>query len=170
MHLIPQSWSHLHMLVGVFPSFGLVFVLGFFIAGIVRNNDGIKRTCLALFGVLALLSIPTYLSGDGSMAVLAKNPAISKAVMTAHYNWGMAALVALVITGLVAMVALSGRAGRATSHAIRLVLGLAIVALALMIVAGGWEINHRELKSLVVIPDVSTSQVWSHVHMILNHA
>ena len=35
MHLIPQSWSHLHILVGVFPSFGLLFVLGFYIAGLV---------------------------------------------------------------------------------------------------------------------------------------
>jgi len=36
-------------------------------------------------------------------------------------------------------------------------------------VADGWEISHRELLSTTTIPDVSTSQVWSHVHMILNH-
>ena len=72
MHLIPQSWSHLHILVSVFPSCGLMFVLGFYVAGFVTNNDGMKRTCLALFGVLALLAIPTYLSGAGSMAVLCR--------------------------------------------------------------------------------------------------
>ena len=70
MHLIPQSWSHLHILVGVFPSCGLMFVLGFYIAGFITNNDGMKRTCLALFGILGVLAIPTYLSGAGSMAVL----------------------------------------------------------------------------------------------------
>jgi hypothetical protein len=59
MHLIPQSWSHLHILISVFPSCGLMFVLGFYIAGLVTNNDGLKRTCLALFGVLAVLAIPT---------------------------------------------------------------------------------------------------------------
>src|SRR6266851_191820 len=171
MHLIPQSWSHLHILVGVFPSFGLVFVLGFYISGILTDNNGLKRTCLVLFAVLALLSVPTYLSGDGSMAALSGNPRISKGMMNTHYRWGAAALVALVITGVVALVALwrSGRADRASNVALHLVSGLAIVTLALMVVANGWEVNHRELQSTTIIPDVSTSPAWPHVHMILNH-
>ena len=115
MHLIPQSWSHLHILVSVFPSFGLVFLLGFFIAGFLTDNSGIKRTCLALFGLLALLSVPIYFSGHGSMATLSGNPRISKAIMNSHYVWGMAALAVLVLTGVVAWVELwrSGRASRA---------------------------------------------------------
>lgn len=171
MHLIPQSWSHLHMLVGVFPSFGLLFVLGFYLSGFLRDNEGIKRTCLVLFGLLALLSIPTYLSGEGSMAALSANPKIPKDIMNAHYRWGMAALIVLVITGVVAVMALRrlGRAERASNVAFYLVSGLAILALGLMVVADGWEINHRELQSTTVIPDVSTSPVWPHVHMILNH-
>jgi uncharacterized membrane protein len=169
MHLIPQSWSHLHMLVGVFPSFGLVFVLGFYLAGFLTRNDGIKRTCLVLLGLLALLSVPTYLSGTGSMAELSGNPRFAKDLMNAHYDWGVAALIVLVLTGIVALVALR-RSGGKSNDAFPLVSGLAIVALGLMVMAGGWEINHRELQSTVVIPDVSTSQVWSHVHMILNHA
>jgi uncharacterized membrane protein len=171
MHLVPQSWSHLHILVGVFPSFGLMFVLGFYVAGLLTDNNGIKRTCLLLFGLLALLTVPTYLSGQGSIAALSGNPRISKDMLNAHYVWGAAALVALVITGVVSWIELwrSGRAGHASHVAVRLVLGLAVVALGLMIVADGWEINHRELQSTVTIPDVSTSPVWPHVHMILNH-
>jgi hypothetical protein len=145
MHLIPQSWSHLHMLVSVFPSFGLAFVLCFYIPGMLTDNNGIKRTCLVLFVMLALLSVPTYLSGNGSMAVLSGNPKIPKDMMNTHYGWGMAALVALIVTGVAALVALlrSGRADRASNIALRSVLGFAIVALGLMIVADGWEINHR---------------------------
>ena len=171
MHLIPQSWSHLHILVSVFPSFGLVFVLCFYIPGMLTDNNGIKRTCLVLFAMLALLSVPTYLSGNGSMAVLSGNPKISKDMMNTHYGWGMAALVALVVTGVAALVALlqSGRADRASNIALRSVLGLAIIALGLMIVADGWELNHHELQSTTVIPDVSTPPIWPHVHMILNH-
>jgi uncharacterized membrane protein len=173
MYLIPHSWSHLHILASVFPSFGLVFVLGFYITGFLTNNDGTKRTCLVLFGMLALLSVPIYFSGDGSMAVLSKNPRISKEMMNSHYGWGMAALLALVMTGVVAWVELwrSYRARRASNDPLHLVLGLAIVALGLTAVASelGWEINHRELQSTVSIPDVSTSQVWSHAHLILNH-
>jgi uncharacterized membrane protein len=173
MHVIPQSWSHLHILVSVFPSFGLLFVLGFYVAGFRADNDGIRRTCLVLFGMLALLSVPTYLSGDGSMAVLAKNPRFSKEMMNTHYGWGMAALLVLVMTGIVALVELwrSYRARRASKDPFHLVSGLAIIALGLTAVVSelGLEINHRELQSTTVIPDVSTSPIWPHVHLFLNH-
>jgi uncharacterized membrane protein len=174
MHLIPQSWSHFHILVSVFPSVGLVFVLGFYITGFLTSNDGIKRTCLVLFGILGLLAVPTYFSGNGSLAVLSANPQISKDVMNVHYGWGMAALFVLVLTAVVAWVELwrsSSAKGRISNDALHLVLGLAIVTAGLMAAADefGWEINHRELQSTVAISGISTSQAWSHVHMILNH-
>jgi uncharacterized membrane protein len=171
MHLIPQSWSHLHILVSVFPSFGLLIVLGYYITGSVADNDGIKKTCLFMFGALALLSVPTYFSGSGSMAVLSTTPGISRPMMNAHYAWGMAALLALIVTGVVAWVELlrAGRAGSPSVLSFRLISGLAVVALVLMIIANGWEINHRELQTTVVIPDVSTPAAWPYVHMILNH-
>jgi uncharacterized membrane protein len=171
MHLIPQSWSHLHILVSVFPSFGLVCVLGFYVAGYCTDNSGIKRTCLVLFALVALLAVPTYVSGTGSMAALSGDSRFSAAMMNSHYSWGIGALVALVATGVAALVELGrpGVLGGTSRNAFWLVSGLAIVALALMVVADGWEINHRELQSAVTIPDVSTPQTWSHVHMILNH-
>jgi len=146
-------------------------VLGFYIAGLITDNNVIKRTCLAAFGVLALLAIPTYFSGAGSMAVLSGSSRISKVMLDMHYGWGMAALLVLVVTGGVACFELwRSRAGGASNVVLRSVLGLAVVALGLMLVADGWEITHRELEITVVIPEVSTPQVWSHVHMILNHA
>jgi uncharacterized membrane protein len=170
MHLVPQSWSHLHILVGVFPSFGLLFVLGFYIAGFRTGNHGIMRTCLVLFAALALLAIPTWVSGDGSMAALSANPKISKVAMAAHYRWGLAALAALILTGIAAVVELwrSSRSGSATKGAFYVVSGLAVVALGLM-VGGGWDINHHELQTTTVIPDVSTPAAWPRAHMILNH-
>ena len=49
--------------------------------------------------------------------------------------------------------------------------GLAIVTLGLTVVADefGWQLNHSELQSAVTIPDVSTSPLWSHAHIMLNH-
>jgi hypothetical protein len=172
MHLIPQSWSHLHMLVSVFPSFGLVCVLGFYLAGLVTDNIVTKRTCLVLFVLLALLAVPIYLSGTGSMAALSGNSRYSKVATDAHYTWGMVALAALVITGLAALGALrlSGQPGRASRDTLRAVLGLGVVTLGVLIVADGWQIDHQELLTTTVIPDVSTSPIWPHVHMILNHA
>ena len=49
MHLIPDSWSHLHILASVFPSVGLVFALGFYVVAMITNNTGLTRICLAVF-------------------------------------------------------------------------------------------------------------------------
>jgi len=183
MHLIPESWSHLHILVSVFPSVGLIFVLGFYVTALVTNNEVMKRFCLVALGILGLLAIPTYFSGDGSMAALSQDPEISQDRMNAHLGWGWAALAALALTGAAAWIELwrFRRVGRLSNDALHLVLGLAIATLALMVVVGelGWEISHHELQLAVQgspgisasdIPEGSgTSQAWSHVHMILNH-
>jgi uncharacterized membrane protein len=171
MHVIPQSWAHLHILVTVFPSVGLVFVLGFYIAAFVTANEAMKRVCLAAFGIVALLAIPTYLSGEHSMEALSQDPKISKDLLEYHEGWGVAALVGLVLTGLAAWIALlrSWRAERVSNDALHLVLGLAVVTLALMVIVGelGWEISHHELR--LDPATQKTPQIWSHVHMILNH-
>jgi hypothetical protein len=181
MYLIPQSWSHWHILISVFPSVGLVIVLGFYIAALrTRNdvgfrtrNDVVRRACLVMFGLLALLSILIYVSGSGSMSALSGTPKFPMDAMNTHYVWGIAALVVLLITGALAWIELwrSWRARRASSDPFHLVLGFATVSLALAIVADelGLKINHRELQSTISIADISTSQAWSHAHLILNH-
>ena len=45
MHIIPDTWSHFHMLVSVFPLVGLLFVMGFYVTGIVTKNDALNRFC-----------------------------------------------------------------------------------------------------------------------------
>jgi uncharacterized membrane protein len=175
MHLIPQSWSHLHILVSVFPSVGLIFVLGFYITAFATNNEVMKRSCLVVFGILSILAIPTYFSGDGSMAVLSRNSEISRAMMNTHNYMGLLALASLVITGAAAWLELwrSRRLEHLSRPALNVVMGLATFTLGLMITVGelGWEINHQELQ-LSIAPAaaaISTPQVWSHIHMILNH-
>jgi uncharacterized membrane protein len=173
MQVIPHSWSHLHILVSVFPPFGLLFTLGFYIAGFNAKNDGVRRTCLVLFGLLAVLSVPIYISGTGSMAAVSGNARFPKDIMNMHYLWGMAALLVLVISGIVAVVELwrSQSAGRPSADPFHLVLGVAIVALGLTAVASelGWEINLRELQLGTPIDGVSTSSDWLRAHLILNH-
>ena len=171
MHVIPQSWAHLHILVSVFPLVGLIFVLGFYVTAFVADNDGLKRTCLVLFVLLGLSAIPTYLSGDHSMEVLSQNPKISKDLMSTHEGWGVAALATLVAAGLGALIELarSRRRKGLSNDALHLVLGLALVTLGLMVVVGelGWEISHHEFALNPATQ--KTSQIWSHAHTVLNH-
>src|SRR5882724_8993509 len=170
MHLIPQSWAHWHILVSLLPSVGLFFALCLYGKGIYTDKDIIKRACLIIFVAIALATVPTYLSGDYSMTALAGNPRFPEAMMTSHFYWSVGALAFMAVTGIVAWLELvRSWNGRPSENALHLVLGLGLVTLALMMVAGelGWEINHSELR---LDPETQkTSQLWSHAHMILNH-
>ena len=175
MHLIPQSWSHLHILVSVFPSVGLIFVIGFYTAALITKNEVMKRTCFVFLGILGLLAIPTYFSGVRSMELLSDDPKISQAVMNAHYGWGLASLAILLITGAYASVELwrHRSVSQLSNQALKVALGLAAVTLVMVIVVDevGWEISHHELERVVPAALVATAtpQTWSHVHIVLNH-
>ena len=173
MYLIPQSWSHVHILISVFPTVGFLFVLGVYIAGLLAGNDFAKRVCLAMFALTGLLSIPIAFSGVRSMDSLSANPRFPKDAIATHYIWGLAALAILLITEVLAGVELwqSWRARRPVRDPFHLVLGLSLITLGLTGVASelGLQINHRELQLTATIPDISTPQAWSHAHIILNH-
>src|SRR3954454_9611165 len=148
MHLIPHSWAHLHILVSVFPSVGLVFALGFYVAALRTENETLKRTCLLVFGILGLLAIPTFYSGEGAQEALASDTRFNQDWITTHYGWSLAGLGMLAATGLVAFISLARfRGKRLSDNAAHLVLGCALITLGLMAVVGelGWELNHHEL-------------------------
>ena len=171
MHLIPHSWAHLHILVSVFPSVGLVFVLGFYVAAFRTENETLKRTCLLVFGILGLLAIPTYYSGDGSQEALAADPRGQSGHGSPRTTAGaLPSLGMLAATGLAAFIDLRtvsrqaplrqrGASGaRPCPHHARPdgVVGEL-----------GWEINHHEL--FIDPAEAEDPELWSHVHIILNH-
>ena len=171
MHLIPASWSHFHLLVSVFPSVGLLFAIGLFTTALVTKNAAMQRVGLFVFGGLAVLAIPTFMSGEGSLASLATRPNIPEGAADNHGFWGVGALFFLIVTGITAWLVLwrQWKLERPTDGMTHLVLGMAIFTMLQMILVGelGWEIAHQELK--VHVEFGQTPAVWSHIHMILNH-
>src|SRR5262245_26224196 len=186
MHVIPESWSHLHILISLFPLVGLLFVLGFYATSIVTNNDGLKRVCLAVIVGLGILSIPIYFSGMNSIMAVSAREGVSEQLINAHYDWSIFALLVLIGVAFAAGYEYmrSDKVGRFSANALHLVLGLSLITLLLMIASGesGWRINHQELGLSRVgsaasglpsgsdIPEgQGTPQAWSHWHIILNH-
>lgn len=189
MHLIPDTSHHLHMLVSVFPFVGLIFVLGFYIAGMITDNDVTKRYSLLAVGVLGVLAIPTYFSGEASASAIAAGANFTQVTddrIYYHAGWGWAAQILSVLSGAAAFIALgmypSGR--RVSDDAMHLILGMCLITLALMTITGelGWQIAHYELHQGAaqgvgpqmpsgsdIAEGQATSQNWSHTHIILNH-
>jgi len=92
MHLIPDTWPHLHMLVSVFPLVGLIFVLGFYVTSVVTANETMKWACLGAIAVLGVIAIPTYVSGDLTLAKVAarsKSPVARNLLPTRRRHRGL---------------------------------------------------------------------------------
>jgi outer membrane protein OmpA-like peptidoglycan-associated protein len=128
--------------MSVFPPFGLACILGFYLGGLSQKDAGTQRTCLVLLVLLAALSVAIHLSGAVSAAGLAGSPRFSEDAIGLHYVWGVAAEVALVLTGLGALIALFLSGDRSGSGALPVVLGLAVATLVLVVAADGWDLNH----------------------------
>jgi len=146
-----MNLAHVHLLLNHVPTVGTVIGLGLLLLSIVRNNDDLKRSALEVFFVIALLTLPTYLSGNAAEAAIRRLPDVSAARTQAHQDAAVLSLIFMEITGLVAWLGLwqyrrTARAGRWNLSA---VLMLSVVTIALMGRTAniGGEIRHPEIRT-----------------------
>src|SRR5262249_41874771 len=69
-----QAGSHVHMLLTHSPPVGWVRALTFYLIALVANNDVLKRASLAVFVILAIVGVPTYVTGAAAMWALTVPP------------------------------------------------------------------------------------------------
>ncbi len=147
---------HIHLLLNHWPIIGSFIALGLFLVALVANSDDLKQASLALFGLLALLAIPTYMSGNVAYEVLKGTAGIAQTSVQMHEGIALISLTFLLITGGVALIGLwrfSRMSGPVPRPVARwnsaAVLILAIVTASLMAITGntGGAIHHPEILS-----------------------
>src|SRR5262245_23460526 len=151
-----MNLAHIHLLLNHWPIIGSFIGLGLFLIALVMNSDDLKQTSLALFALLALLAIPTYMSGNVAQEVLKESISdLSDASVEMHQGAALLALVFMEITGGVALMGLwkFSRSSRPTDKPMArwnypAVLILSLVPVGLMAVAGntGGAIRRSELQ------------------------
>lgn len=144
---------HLHLLLNHVPTIGTVVGLGLLLLSLVRKNDDLRRASLEVFFLIALLSLPAYLSGNAALKVIEGRPDVSAAFVAAHQDEAVLALVFMEITGLVAWFGLwqmrRNHPRQAARWNLPAVLVLAVLTLALMAKTAtlGGEIRHEEIRT-----------------------
>lgn len=149
--------AHVHLLLNHVPTIGFGMGLALFVVSLVRNNDVLKRTSLGVFLVVAIVAIPTYVSGKAAESVLQGTgpapsfpPGVSPTAIREHEDAALLAFAFMEITGFFAWLALWQ--WRRVSHLARwnvpTVLILSMVAFGLMARAAqlGGEIHHPEIR------------------------
>jgi uncharacterized membrane protein len=138
-----MNLAHVHLLLNHVPTIGFGFGIGLLVASLVRDSADLRRASYVVFFVVALVAIPTYLSGNAADFVLRTERELRQDVVTAHQNAAMLALIPMEIVGLVSWLAL-WRSRRWHQPA---VLALSIVTFVLMARAAniGGQIRHPEI-------------------------
>ena len=101
-----MNLPHIHLLLNHFPIIGTIIALGLFLFALIGKSDDLKKASLVIFAGIALLSIPTYMSGNGAEEALRKLPGVSKNAILAHNNAALVSIVFVELTGLFAWLGL----------------------------------------------------------------
>jgi hypothetical protein len=140
---------HLHLLLNHFPTVGMIVGLGLFLLALLKKSEDLKRGALAVFFAIALISLPTYMSGYSAQRSLRGVRTVSQDVINFHQRSALLALIFMEATGVVAWYGLSYSRKRAsmgqgiTAAAVL----LSAVTIGLMATAAnvGGEIHHPEI-------------------------
>ncbi len=145
--------THLHLLLNHFPTIGFMIGLALFVVSIIANSDDLKRASLVIFAGIALIAIPTYVTGNAAQSRIADLPEVSQTLIETHEGLAFLALVLIELTGAVSWVALwkHRRTRRVQPATAGLILLLALVTMGVSARTAniGGEIRHSEIQSAV---------------------
>jgi len=153
-----MNLAHIHLLLNHFPTVGMIIGIGLFLLGLAGKSDDLKRASLVVFLGIALLALPTYMSGNAAQEMICKGqpkapctaPGVSKALIEKHEGAALLALMFMELTGAFAWLGLwkSRRAGHFPNAVLAAVALFSVATFGLMSQAAniGGEIRHPEIR------------------------
>ncbi len=155
--------THIHLLLNHFPTIGTLIGGGLFVLSLFMKSDDLKLASLVILLGIALLAIPTYMSGNGAQDGIHALPGVSKVLIEAHEGAALVAMAFMLLTGAFAWLGLwqFRRLKRVPSWNLGVILVLTVVTFGLMARASnlGGEIRHAEIRaSQGVAPPVPAGQ------------
>ena len=150
--------EHLHLLLNHFPTVGYAVGLGLFLVALFVKSRELKQASLVIFIAMALLSLPTYLSGNAANFALKDKAELSGSMVQAHQDAALLGLIFMEFTGLFAWLELwrIRYIARPMNWNLIAVFILSILTFGLMARAAniGGELRHPEIRS------AAESAVW----------
>src|SRR5262245_48082836 len=160
--LTPSDLVHIHRRLNHFPIVGMIVGCGLFLLALAKQSEDLKRGGLAVFFAIALISLPTYMSGYSAQKSLRGVRTVSQDIIDLHQRSTLFALIFMEALGVVSWYGLwSSRRHAPVGPAITAaVVVLSAVTIGLMGNAAdiGGEIRHPEILSQSRAP-VSTEGV-----------
>jgi hypothetical protein len=143
--------THIHLLLNHFPTIGYIIGGGLFLLSLITKSDDLKRASLVVLLGIALISIPTYMTGNGAQEAIKSQPGISKALMENHEGAALIAIAFMELTGAFSWLGLwqFRRLKHIPDWNLAVILVLTLVSFGLVARASnlGGEIRHEEIRA-----------------------
>lgn len=145
--------AHAHLLLNHLPTIGFAIALFVYIGGFFTTSDSLRKAGLVLFFLVAVMAIPTYVTGGAAERTLCPEmkcpPDISAQLIRNHEDLALLAFVLMETTGFFAWLALwqLRKSSQIAGWNWTVVLLFSIVSVGAMALAAGEgsEIRHPEL-------------------------
>ena len=142
--------AHVHLLVNHFPTIGMILGLGLLLLSFIRKNDHLKKVSLEVLFLIALATLPVYVSGQAAAETLKGQSGVSAEAVLAHNDAALASFIMMEITGFFAWLVLwrMRRIGWPTTGLTYTVLVLSVLTVAAVARAAniGGDIRHPEIS------------------------
>lgn len=151
-----MNLAHYHLLLNHFPTIGFGVGLVLFFAALYGRSAELKRASYVVFFVVAVLAIPTYVTGNIAEEEICPpsecGAGISRAVIRGHEDAALLAFSVMELTGFAACLGLwqLRRTSRLPNWNVAAVVVLSLVTFGLMARAAnkGGEIRHPEIQAV----------------------
>jgi len=146
-----MNGAHWHLVLNHIPVIGIWFGIAFLIFGLIRRKEILTKSALWIFLLLALITIPAFLTGEAAEEIVEKIPVVSENVIHDHEETAELAFLALLIVGFISLLGLVlpiFTRKRPAAITFLLLLGSVIAAVLMALTANtGGQIRHPEIKS-----------------------
>ena len=142
--------AHTHLLLNHVPTVGTAVAIGLMLLALVRRNDHLKHVSLEAVFLVALATLPAYLTGVAAQASIEGREGVTQAIIDLHHDAALVAFILMNIAGAVAWLALwqfrrRGAPAGWTAPVVLLMLVLTMAVMARAATLGG-EIRHQEIR------------------------
>ena len=165
-----MNLAHIHLLLNHFPTIGNAIALGLLLFGILGKSNELKQASLIVFFGIALLTIPTYITGNAAQDSVCRSPintaatdcpsplpGVSVNIIHEHESAAFEAIGFMQFTGFLAWLGLwqYRRMSRLPNWNLSAILLLAAVSFVLMTRTAliGGQIHHSELRAAQELVD-----------------
>lgn len=149
--------THLHLILTHFPIVGTIIGIGIMAYGLYSKNDVIKKVALVTFVLMAILTIPVFLTGEEAEETVENIAGISEQLIENHEELAEIAIWFMGLLGVLSLITIFAIfkkwAFAKVISIITLIVSIGTFGLFAQVGSTGGEIRHSEIRTTAINND-----------------